>query len=777
MSLLARKLVRDTRRQWLQFCAVALTLGLGIAVFGAAYDSYGNLKSSYAAIYARLNFADATISGANTDAVAARLRRAPGIGAVATRVQADVPFRIGSGASAHSLIGRLVGPSVGPRTIDALQLKSGTRLRRGDADSVVLERHMAEHFHLAVGDSIEVYGSSWRRLSIVGIATSPEYLWPARDREDLLTSSDEFGVAFANPQLIAAVAGPFVTPQVLVRASGAAGPQFARTVHAAAATKGADVVLRDQQPSNAALQQDVAGFGQLALLFPLLFLAAAGLATYVLLGRLVRGQRSQIGMLRANGYPRRRLLRHYVAYGAVAGGVGSLVGAVGGLALAVWLTHSYTSALGIPLTIATFHPATPVIGLLFGTAAATLAALGPAHSATRVPPAEAMRGVAPSGTGHRVAAERLPGLRDLPVRARLALRNLARSPRRGFSTGIGVALAAVLVLSSLGLLDTVSLVLHDEFHRIQRQDAQLFFASPPTPATLSAIASVPGVAAVEQAVEAPVVLSHAGHRYQTVLTGLSPHTTMHAFASALPSTSLLLGDGLRSTLGLRAGDAVDIATPNGAPTRLRVDGFVNEPIGGPAYATVATTRMVAGDVAVASALVRYKAGANRVEMRRGLTALPEVVAFRDARASEEAVSRLLGLFYAIVGVMLVFGSVLAFVVLFNTLSVNLSERTVELATLRAAGGRVVTLARMMTGENVLLVLAAIPAGLLAGWLTAGWLMASLDSDLYHFSLKLRPATPPLLAAALIVIALAMQVPARRTIRRLDVAAIVRERAL
>ncbi|HVT77799.1 MAG TPA: hypothetical protein VHD87_12275, partial [Acidimicrobiales bacterium] len=215
MSLLARKLVRDTRRQWLQFCAVALTLGLGIAVFGAAFDSYGNLKSSYAAIYTRLNFADATISGANTAAVAARLRREPGIGALATRVQADVPFRVGSGASAHSLIGRLVGPSVGPKTIDALQMKSGRRLRRGDADSVVLERHMAEHFHLAVGDSIEVYGSSWHRLAIVGVATSPEYLWPARNREDLLTSSDEFGVAFANPQLIAAVAGPLVTRQVL----------------------------------------------------------------------------------------------------------------------------------------------------------------------------------------------------------------------------------------------------------------------------------------------------------------------------------------------------------------------------------------------------------------------------------------------------------------------------------------------------------------------------------------------------------------------------------
>ena len=114
--------------------------------------------------------------------------------------------------------------------------------------------------------------------------------------------------------------------------------------------------------------------------------------------------------------------------------------------------------------------------------------------------------------------------------------------------------------------------------------------------------------------------------------------------------------------------------------------------------------------------MRYTPDADQAAVRAELAGLPGVVAFRDVRGSEETVRQLLGLFYAIVGVMLLFGSILAFVVLFNTLSVNIAERTVELATLRAAGGRVSTLARMMTAENLVLVAAAIPAGLAAGWL-------------------------------------------------------------
>lgn len=56
-------------------------------------------------------------------------------------------------------------------------------------------------------------------------------------------------------------------------------------------------------------------------------------------------------------------------------------------------------------------------------------------------------------------------------------------------------------------------------------------------------------------------------------------------------------------------------------------------------------------------------------------------------------------------------------------------------------------------------------------------MSTFNSDLYDFSLRLRPVTPMLLAAALVAITLITHVPARRHLRRLDIARVVRERAL
>ncbi len=86
---------------------------------------------------------------------------------------------------------------------------------------------------------------------------------------------------------------------------------------------------------------------------------------------------------------------------------------------------------------------------------------------------------------------------------------------------------------------------------------------------------------------------------------------------------------------------------------------------------------------------------------------PAVVAIEDPRALLAPVNSYLGLVYAFVGLMLVFGAVMAFALLFAAMASNLAERSVELATLRAAGIGHRELARMLVAENALVVAAGI----------------------------------------------------------------------
>jgi putative ABC transport system permease protein len=136
----------------------------------------------------------------------------------------------------------------------------------------------------------------------------------------------------------------------------------------------------------------------------------------------------------------------------------------------------------------------------------------------------------------------------------------------------------------------------------------------------------------------------------------------------------------------------------------------------------------------------------------------------------------MGLFYLFVGVMLIFGAVLAFALLFTTITVNMADRTVELATLRAAGVRQGQLARLVTIENLLTVGLSLLPGLLIGTLAARAFMASFSSDLFSFDLQVEPRTYVFAGLVIVLTALTSQFPALRAIGRLNLAETVRERS-
>ncbi len=784
MSTLTVKARRDIRRQRAQFAAIAITVLLGVALYAASYDAFRGLEASYKRAYSEERFADLTVTGGDTARIAAQAR-AGGAEAVQERTVADLPMQVG----ADKFLGRVVGlPPAHQPAVNRVDLTSGSYLSPGRPDGVLVEQHMADEFDLSAGNSVTVNGATGpRRVAILGVAASPEYFWPSPSRQDILPAPKSFGVLFAPEPLAEKLAGAAGQRQVAIYyPDGAADDALtARLTGAAEAAGATDVLTRAEQPSNSALQEDVNGFRTLAILFPLLFLTAAALAVSVLMRRLVTSQRPIIGMLRACGYTRGQIIRHYLLFGLAAGIAGAVLGAIGGVLLAGVVTHAYVKELLIPVTVVSVSPVTIAFGIFFGVAATLLASALPARSAAGTPPAEAMRRFAPTGGGHRSLAERLvPPLRSLPVRSLMVVRSIGRNRLRTLSTVLGVVLALCLILVSWGMIDTTELLVDKQFNQVQRQDAEVYFQPRLGSGELRRVRQVAGVSAAEPGAELPVTLRSGDRSYRTELDGFQPGTDMHGFlapgggSTQLPASGVLAGQSLQGKLGVGAGNAVDASLPDARQAMLRLDGFVDEPLGTYVYATLDQVRAAAGPSLGEGnvALVRYRSGVDREQMRRRLSALPGAVAFYDTRALYDTVNKYLGLYYAFVGIMLIFGGAMAFALLFNAMTSNIAERVVEVATLRAAGARHRTLARMITAENVLMTLLGIGPGLLIGYELARLFMAQFDNDQFDFSLQMRASTLVLAALAILIVALLSQLPGLRAVRRLDVAEVVRERA-
>jgi putative ABC transport system permease protein len=778
-TVLARKLRRDLWRHRGQFAAVIVVLAIGVAVFIAASDAYRNLRGSFDRAYVDLRLPDVVLTGPRADQVDDAVRALPGDPITQVRTEADLGGRIGD----HTLLVRVVGvPDHAQPSVASIALRGG---RLPGPGQVLVEQHLADHFGLAAGDTFQLQGPrGWLDVTVSGTGLSAEYFWPARSQQEVMTTADQFGVVFAPESLVRTLATAPRSQIAVYAQDRRHAPELVAATRDLANAAGLVATTRDDQASYTALDQDVRAFGDFARFLPLLFLVAGTVGAFILLSRLVVAQRAVIGTLAANGIPARTLRRHYLGYGLVAGGCAALPGLAGGYWLGDWFTGLYTDALGLPLSVTSLHPRTLAVAAGAGILAAGLAAWGPARAAVRVAPAEAMRAT-PSGRGRRSLLEVLvPPLRRIPARWRMVVRGLGRNRRRTIFTVVGVALPLSLVMVFAGLRDTVSDVLDRQFTQVDTADGQLYAAQGQADTMLAAARADDSVAVVEPFARSEAAMSSGRHRYDTLLLALPSDVRLHHFSDSGGGTltlsddgGLLLGEGLRRLLHLQAGDQVAVALPDGRRLTEPVLGFVDEPMTPVAYVSLAHLDAVLGADATNGALVGLAPGVDRDTATHRLGNLPGVAAYFDNAEMERTMRSTFDLMDVLLGVMLAFAVIMAAALLFNAMSANVSERAVELGTLHAAGLARRTLGRLVAVENLLLTVAGTPLGLLVGYYLARWFMAGYETEGYTWALRLDAQTVLLAVVGVFVAALLAQLPALRTLRRIDVAAIVRERSL
>jgi putative ABC transport system permease protein len=785
------KLLRDTRRQWAQTLALIVTVFLGVALYAASHDAYGNLRDSYSHVFTAQRFADLWVTTSTTQQaqhVADTVADDPRVAAVAVRTQADLPFLVGQ----DKLPGRAVGIPVGHQPdVDRLTVLSGSYPTT--EDQVAAEQHLAEHFDLHPGSTLQIHGQDgWQQVTVSAVVSSAEYLWPARSRQEPLTTPDDFGVVFAPQPLIDRIApAAAVQPQAQIlltdaaRADGALAPITTEVTDLG----GASVINREEQASNSLLQEDINGFDQLSYMFPLLFLGAAGMASYVLLTRRVDSEREVIGMLLASGVSRRAIATHYLSYGLALGTIGGVLGVIAGEALARMISTSYLEAIDLPTSLgqlSVFRFSTVVIGIAFGVTVGAVAALAPALRGARMTPAEAMRGFsAPRSTSLSLAERIIPPLRHAPVTVRMVLRGIGRNRKRTAFTAVGVILSLMVILVSWIMLDTMNGMMNVQFTEVDKQDAQVTLASPVDTDTLSAVQQVPGVADVEISAQAPVTLASGDRSYQTVAVGLPADTEMHGFRLAgggttslesVPGDEILVGQGITQRLGVTTGDDITVIAGDGRSRTVRIADLLDEPMGTYVYTSMSSFNDVAGTPAAQSLLLSFSPGADPTQIRRTVTELPQVAAYQDSQALRRSFDDLMGLFVGMISAMLLLGSLMAFAIIFTTMSVNIIERQRELATLRTAGVRQRAIAGLVAGENLLTTLLGVVPGLIIGVLSGKVFLDSYSNDQMHFDLVVRPSTLIISALAILVVAALSQWPGLRAIRRMDLAQSVRERS-
>src|SRR6056297_2305776 len=149
---------------------------------------------------------------------------------------------------------------------------------------------------------------------------------------------------------------------------------------------------------------------QTATIIPTIFIAVAAFLLNVVIGRLVRTQREQIGILKAFGYSNQEIGLHYVLMVSVIVSIGLIGGVILGYYLGQELSALYASYYRFPYLNFVINPWDVLAASVISAAAAYSGVFFSFREAVTLPPAEAMRPEPPK-LYHRSLLEKLGAAR------------------------------------------------------------------------------------------------------------------------------------------------------------------------------------------------------------------------------------------------------------------------------------------------------------------------------------------------------------------------------
>lgn len=787
MRAIDRKLIRDLAHIWPQALAIALVLACGTATFVMSLNTLQSLRHGQAAYYDRYGFADvfAHLKRA-PNRLAGRLEEIPGVARAETRILVDVTLDV-EGLT-ETAVGRLVSiPERSQPALNRLHLRSGRLPDTQRSGEVLASQAFADAHGFVPGDSVKaVLNGRFQQLRIVGVALSPEFVYEVQGAGEIIPDNRRFGVFWMPyPQLAAAfnMEGAF-NDVTLSLMRGASEPEVLRRLDLVLEPYGGQAAYgRYHQASHRRVSDEIQQLGAMAVIPPAIFMAVACFLFNVVLSRLIGLQREQIAALKALGYSRGEIGRHYAKAASLIVLCGVTPGIVLGSYLGRGLTALYTQFFRFPLFEYRVEPAVVLLAAAVGAAAAALGTASAVRRAVRLPPAEAMRPEPPANY-RRTLPERLGLGRYLSQTSRMILRRLQRHPLRALLTSIGIALAvAVLVLGNC-FSDSVDYVLDFQFHLAQRHDVLVSLVEPASGSAVFELCRLPGVLRCEPYRAVPARFRHRNLWRRLSVTGLAADRQLlrllddRTLPVDLPDQGLLLSKTLAEFLDVQPGRTVQVEVLEGERPvlELPVSALVTDFGSMAAYMDLNALHRVMKEGHSLSGAFLLTDPSRSDQLHERLKEMPSVAGVSVEKTSlalmRRQISDLMLRMEAINGL---FAVIIAFGMVYNSARISLSERSRELASLRVLGYTRAEISSILLGEVGLLTLSALPVGLLLGRLFAGLAMAAVQTETQRFPLLIEPSTYALAVAVTLLAALVSGLVVRRRIDRLDLIAALKSR--
>lgn len=765
---------------------IALMIISGVATFVTLLSTLDSLQSTQRAYYQEYYFSNVFVSLKRApNSVASRVREIPGVNRVYARIFAGANISLaGFDETIRGLIISL--PDEGEPPLNRLYIREGRTPAPYSSDEIIVGDAFAEAHKLNIGDHMTaVINGREKELTVVGIGLSPEYIFQANPGS-IIPDFERYAILWMGRTALESaydMKGAFnnITVSLTYQANEADVIQQLDNILEPYGGLGARG--RSDQPSHFYITEEFRQLSQMATIIPTIFLAVAAFLLNVVIGRLIQTQQGQIAILKAFGYSNTEIGWHYIKMVSVTVIIGLGGGVWLGMYLGKLLAGVYADFYRFPFLEYRLDSS-----VFFSAAAVSfVAAMGGVLFAVRravlLPPAQGMLAESPKIFKQNLVEKiGLEAYFDQPTK--MILRQLSRHRLKTIFGIVGIGFAASLVMIGRMSQDSVGYAVEVEFRQAQPYDLSVSFEEAVSSHALAELKRVPGIYYAEAYRALPVRLYYGHRDYLTSIQAfpknrmLKPLLDSNHHEVALPDYGLLLTKKLGQILKIQPGDTIIVEVLENSRRKLElpVAGFMNQYFGLSGYMSLEELNRVLPEKGLISGAYLNIDKSSEYGITRELKKSPKVAEILSTQTVTDKFYESTAQTWLIMAFFVsLFAAATAFSVVYNSARISLSERSRELSSLRVLGFSRGEISYILLGELWIVVLLAIPVGMLLGWLLTAFIIWSLETDLYRIPMNISSVTYTIAAVTIIGSALLSSLALRRRLNRLDLIEVLKTR--
>lgn len=543
------------------------------------------------------------------------------------------------------------------------------------------------------------------------------------------------------------------------------------------------ILEREDNTGYSGFIQDTQSMENIGKVFPVVFFVVATLISLTSMTRMVEEQRQQIGTLKALGYTKFQISMKYILYA----GLATVIGGICGMLVCFYvLPHiiwmMYGMMYDIPNFVIEFNTEIAILGLACSIVCIVGATIYTCVKELVEKPAVLMRPKAPK-SGKRVILEKIPFIwNNMNFTTKVTVRNMFRYKKRFLMTIIGICGCTSLILFGFLLKDSVASIVDNQYGKIFNYN---FITTVKSSITDEEVTEVKNEILENEFVDRAVLVDFTsasvtnGEDREDVqivvpdnndeIYDLINFLDLDKQEIKLNDNGVYLTDKVASILGVNVGDNITVITNDDEEIEVRVENIVKNYVYHYMYMSKTLYNEVFGDYESNALLIRTTDidDDSKDELATEIMANNKIASVTNIDSMKNTIDNMMDLMKYVVWVLIVSAGLLAFVVLYNLATVNISERIRELATIKVLGFYDNEVYNYVSKETTILTIIGIALGLVGGVILNAFILKTCEINVLRFEAKLNVSAFVIAALITTVFTIIVNIATYFSLKKID----------